>query len=71
MKKRMCRILILVVFLFGFAAYAVDKPGKRFRHTDKNKDGVLQPVEIRKSQVENLNLRPSTLDLRLLVSDLR
>lgn len=52
MKRQIGGVLLVAVFFCGVAANAVDKPGKRFRRTDKNKDGVLQPVEIRKAKKE-------------------
>lgn len=55
MKELVGRILIVGGFLFGLIlvdAHAVDAPKKRFQHVDKNKDGVLEPAEIRKEKKE-------------------
>jgi len=45
-KRNAIRILFSVVFLFGFCLIGPAKPFRaRYKHADKNKDGVVTPKE--------------------------
>ena len=64
MIKRMAKIVAVVLMLsIGLTGLVLAQPRRdaKFRHTDKNKDGIIQPVEARQEHPKKV-LRPLDSD---------